>query len=183
MKVFAQARALMMARPLILAAALAAAATATPGCKSTSEVEMRMMLPPGASVMEIPEDEVFLMASPVSQPMPRYPEGVSRSGDVSTCIEMVVDESGAIRSATPLYGLPGCPAGPTSIDHRFINSSIEAVKRWQFLAAALCTFPPGTPVNDDCAGNGVVISPVAIKLAYVFFFHSSGRVSVRGRDG
>ena len=151
------------------------------GCKSTSQVDMRMILPAGAPVMDIPEDKMFLMASPVSQPMPTYPEGVSHTAEVSTCVEMVIDETGAVSSATPLYGLPDCPQQQASIDPRFVGSSIEAVKNWQFLAAAVCTFPPGTSMTEDCSGDDVVIAPVAIKLAYAFSFHSSGRVSAQAR--
>lgn len=152
-----------------------------PGCKSTSGVAMRMILPAGAEFMNIPEGKVFLMASPVSQPMPTYPEGAPQTAEVTACVEMVIDESGAVSSASPLYGIPDCPRGQNEIDRRFVASSVEAVRNWQFLAAAACTFPPGVPANEDCSGPGVVIAPVAIKVSYVFSFQSNGRVSVQAK--
>jgi len=141
---------------------------------------MRMILPPGAPVMDIPKDKVFLMASPVSQPMPVFPASAPKTTNVSACVEMVVDESGAVSSATPIYGLPDCPLVQAEIDQRFVVSSLEAVKNWQFLAAAICTFPPGVPKNDDCSGADVAVSPVAIRLSYVFSFQS-GRVTAQAR--
>jgi hypothetical protein len=153
------------------------------GCKSPSRVAMRMILPPGAEVMDMPEDKAFLMASPVSQPMPTFPVGAPRRTRVSACVEMVIDESGAVRSASPLYGLPDCPLEAHEMDRRFVASSIAAARKWQFLAAAICTFPPGTPPNDECTGAGVVISEVAIKVSYVFSFEGDGRVSARAKRG
>lgn len=168
-------------RTLALLLAMPLAAAVSSGCKTTSGVAMRMILPPGARVMDIPKDKAFLMASPVSQPMPEFPAGVSRAADVSACVEMVVDESGAVSSAVPVYGLPECPLEQAEIDQRFVASSLEAVKRWQFLAAAICTFPPGAPKTDDCSGMDVMVSPVAIKLSYVFSFQGNGRVTAQAK--
>ena len=129
--------------------------------------------------MDVPKDKAFLMASPVSQPMPAFPAGTSRGTDVSACVEIVVDESGAVSSTTPIYALPECPLRQSEIDQRFVAAVVEVVKNWQFLAAAICTFPPDTPKTDDCSGNNVVVSPVAIRLSYVFSFQSSGRATVK----
>lgn len=153
------------------------------GCKTSSRVGMRMILPPGAPVMDVPKGQVFLMASPISQPMPVYPMGVSKAAEVSACVELVVDESGAVSSVAPLYGLPDCPLGQVEIDQRFVVSSVQAVKNWRFLAAAICTFPPGLPRNDDCTGAGVRVSPVAIRLSYVFSFQRGGGVTAQARRG
>ena len=157
------------------------AGLSTPGCKTRPEVGMRMILPPGAQRMDVPKDKILLMASPFSQPMPEFPAGVSRGTEVSACVEIVVDEWGAIGSTTPIYALPECPLRQTEMDPRIVASVIEAVKRWQFLAAAICTFPPGAPKTDDCSGNGVMMTPVAIKLSYVFSFQSSGRVTAQAK--
>lgn len=121
------------------------------------------------------------MASPVSQPMPAYPEGAPSMAGVSACVEMVIDETGAVSSASPLYGLPDCPLAQHELDNRFTASTIEAVRGWEFLAAAVCTFRPGVAPTDDCSGAGVVISPVAIKVSYVFSFQADGRVSARAK--
>jgi hypothetical protein len=146
------------------------------GCKTTSAVGSRMILPPGAQIMDVPEDQVFLMASPVSQPMPVFPPDAPRSMAINACVEIVIDASGAVSSATPLYAAPDCPLDEESVDPRFVSAVTTAVAQWQFLAAALCTFPDGTVINDDCSGDDVLITPIAIKLSYVFSF-KSGRVT------
>ena len=150
------------------------------GCKTKSAVGLRMILPPGAETMVVPEDQVFLMASPISQPMPVFPAGSQRNVNISACVEIVIDESGAVSSITPIYSAPDCPLDEASMDHRFVSAVTTAVSKWQFLAAALCTFPPDTAISDDCSGDDVVISPIAIKLSYVFSFQS-GRVTANAR--
>src|SRR5690554_1839103 len=151
------------------------------GCKTRSAVDMRMVLPPMAEVMDVPKDKTFLMASPVTQPSPAYPSGVQRGASARVCIEFVIDENGAVASTTPLYGLPECPAPKEELDPQFIISAVEAAGRWQFLAAAICTFPDGVDATDDCSGEEVVVTTVAIKIAYVFSFESGGRVTAVAR--
>lgn len=146
------------------------------GCRAGSTVGMQMVLPAMAEVMDIPKDKAFLMASPVSQPLPEYPPGVPRGAGARVCIEFVVDENGAVSSATPLYGLPECPAPQAELDPRFVDSAVDAARQWQFLAAAICTFPHGGEATVDCEGDEVVVTTVAIKVAYVFVFQSGGRV-------
>ena len=149
------------------------------GCKSANSVEMRMVLPPGAQAMEVPMDQTFLMATPIIEPLPAYPVGASRDINVSSCVEIVIAVDGSVSLVTPLYALPECPLTEDEIDPAFIASVTSSVKQWQYFAAAVCTFPQGVPKNDDCLGDGVVITPTAIKLSYVFTFQSGGRVSVK----
>jgi len=164
---------------VLVGAALAAALFA--GCKTRSAVGMQMVLPPMAEVMDIPKDKAFLMASPVSQPLPEYPSGVERDASARVCIEFVVAETGAVSSATPIYGLPECPAWRAQLDPGFVDAALQAARRWQFLAAAICTFPPGSEVTDDCSGDGVEVRPVAIRIAYAFAFQRGGRVTAEAR--
>ena len=146
------------------------------GCKTSSAVGMQMVLPPTAEVMDVPDDKTFLMASPVTQPLPASPSGVQRGASARVCIEFVIDENGTVASATPLYGLAECPAPKEELDPRFIASAVEAAGRWQFLAAAICSFPEAVEATDDCSGDEVAVTTVAIKIAYVFLFQSDGRV-------
>lgn len=169
----------MKARHAMAAMALTAAFVA--GCKTNSEVGMRMVLPPMAEVMEVPEGRTFLMASPVTQPLPEYPSGVHRGASAHVCIELVIDENGAVESATPLYGLHDCPAAEDELDARFVDSAVQAASRWQFLAAAICTFPNGVEPEDDCSGDEVAVTTIPIKLAYVFTFQRGGRVTAAPR--
>ncbi|MEN1930206.1 hypothetical protein WCE37_14620 [Luteimonas sp. MJ250] len=131
--------------------------------------------------MDVPKDKTFLMASPVTQPLPEYPSGMQRGASANVCIEFVIDENGAVASATPLYALPECPVPQEELDPLFIGSAVEAAGRWQFLAAAVCTFPEGVEATDDCSGDKVVVTSVAIKIAYVFSFQSGGRVTAVAR--
>ena len=142
---------------------------------------MKMVIPPIAQVMDVPKDKSFLMAAPVSQPLPEYPTGVKRGASASVCIEFVIDEKGAVSSAAPLYALPECPGSRVELDTRFVDSAVEAASQWQFLAAAICTFSQGVEPTDDCSGNDVVVTAVAIKIAYVFTFQSGGRVTAVAR--
>ena len=147
------------------------------GCKTGSMVGMQMVLPPMAEVMNVPKDKTFLMASPLTQPLPAYPPGVKRDASAHVCVEFVIDDNGAVASTTPIYGLPECPAPQEEIDPQFIGSAVEAAGQWQFLAAAICAFPEGVEAEEDCSGDEVVVTTVAIKVAYVFTFQSSGRVT------
>lgn len=149
------------------------------GCRANSAVGMRMLLPPGAKVMSIPNDQVFLMASPASQPMPVFPANAPNKISTSVCVELVIGESGGISSATPVYALPECPQTESELDPRFVESSLQAAMKWQFLAAATCVFPAETPMTDDCSGDGVVTTPVPIMVSYVFSFQSGQPVSAK----
>jgi len=163
---------------LVAAAALSALLAA---CASTSRVDTRMILPPGAAVMDIPDDRVFLMASPVTEPLPVFPDGVARSVEAIVCIEFIIDEFGAVRDAAPLYALPECPLAEGDLDPRFVSAALAAVSQWEFLAAAVCRFPQGAKRTDDCTGEGVEITPVAITVSHSFSFQR-GRVRVTLRD-
>lgn len=149
------------------------------GCSRSTNVAMRMVIPPGASVLEVSDGGVFLMASPLSQEMPVFPSGVSLASSVSVCVEFVIAESGEVGSARPIYGLQECPLSQSETDQRFVDASVAAVRRWLFLAAAICHFPPETPKNEDCSGPGVKEIPVPIRLSYVFLFDSGGRVTAK----
>ncbi|MEP6906487.1 MAG: hypothetical protein ABI858_00680 [Pseudoxanthomonas sp.] len=151
------------------------------GCRTSPEIAKRMIMPPGAVIMDIPEDQAFLMASPISQPMPVFPGGDLLGPSVSACVELVIDESGSVSSATPIYAITECPLDEGQMDQRLVAAVIDAVSKWQFLAAATCTFPAGAPRTEDCSGDNVLVVPVAIKLSYVFSFQGNGRVILKAR--
>ncbi len=90
------------------------------GCSRSTNVAMRLVVPPGASVLEVPDEDVFLMASPISQELPGFPSGVSLASSVSVCVELVIAESGEVGSARPIYGLPECPLSQSEADQRFV---------------------------------------------------------------
>jgi hypothetical protein len=156
------------------------------GCahrSSTLAIDQAMILPAGAQTLEVPADQAFLMAGPVSNPPPAFPDGLvdAASSPVAVCAEFVVEADGAVRTVTPLFELPECPLPASRIDPRYVAAVEAAVRQWQFFAAATCTFPPGVAKDDTCDGEGVEVTPVAIKLAYVFTFRvEQGRGQVVG---
>jgi len=166
---------------LVIAALLIAALSSC--AKNTKHnVDMNMILPPSAEHMKLPEDQTFLMPSPISEQMPDYPsELVSRSlGDITACAEIVIEHSGLVSSVTPLYEIPDCPLSKQEIDARFSSAVTEALLTWTFTHPATCSFAAGVEKTDDCSGPGVIITPVAIKLAFVFTFQvSNGRTMVK----
>lgn len=167
---------------VVLAALLCAALSVLVACRTAPRHDVRtgMLLPMGAPTLQVPPERQFLMPVPLEDDPPRYPAGVAVRGPVSVCVELVVAEDGAVDSAQPLYGAPGCPHDAADIDARFSAAALTAVRRWQFTAAAICTYPPGTPHNADCAGAGVTVTPVPVRLAFVFEFEEvGGRARVR----
>jgi len=165
---------------------LAGLALAMSGCAkhTRSDVAMRMIIPPTAQRMELPEDHVFLMAEPIREELPEYPSGIARTeGSVTAvCVEIVVDEDGAVEDVFLLNDVPDCPESGKEVDPRYAKAAISAVSGWEFFAAATCYFPPGSTRTDDCSGPGVVITNVPVKMAFVFTFQQeNGRPVVRAR--
>ena len=168
---------------LLLAAVLLIAAS---GCRRNTRpnVDMGMIVPPGADKMTLPEDRTFLMASEIASPLPTYPAELLKKhiGAVTACAEIVIGVDGSVSSVTPLYSIPECPQGKSELDERFTRAVHDALLTWEYFSAAICTFPPGIPKDDDCKADGVVVTRVPIKLAYVFTFKvTNGRASVGKR--
>jgi hypothetical protein len=140
------------------------------GCKTHSAVGYNMILPPGAEKLQVPDGRTFLMASPISQSLPDVPQGFDKEKGVSVCVEFVIAEDGSVTEVTPLYSMAECPLAKEQIDQRVVAAAVASVSQWQFLAAAICEFPSEIIKNDDCSGNGVVITAMPIKVSYVFVF-------------
>ena len=165
----------------ILAVSLLIAAMA--GCQKNikNNVEMGIILPPGAERMKIPDNEKFVMPSPLVDALPNYPEELKSRNirSVSTCGEIVINEKGAVEQVTPLYEIPECPEKEGEVDQAFVTAMISSMKGWKFTPPMVCTFPIGAQITDDCSGAGVLKNPIAIKLSFTFSFESeSKRVSM-----
>lgn len=136
-------------------------------------VGMDMMFPKGASRYDMQDDQRFLMPEFAAAPvMPVYPPSLLNRGAGRTrvCIEVVVDEAGAVTDARALLDTPGCPGASEHPDQVFYDAAFAAVRQWQFFAAAVCVFPSGVEPDDECKGEGVDVKAVAVKLAFVFSF-------------
>lgn len=154
--------------------------SACAGTQST-RVGAEMILPPQAPQMKMQSQELFLMASHLNPDvLPDYPADLLAEGpeQATVCAELVVDENGVVVWTAPLRAGPQCPPEALPALAPFERAVEQAVRRWQFTAAAVCTFPPGVEKNDDCAGEGVVEKTVPLRMAFVFDFSRSER---RGR--
>lgn len=167
-----------MKKCTVVFVALALAACAD---SRSTRVGASMILPPLATTMKMQEQQLFLMANHLNpEHLPDYPAERMQDGpeQARVCVDLVVDDGGAVTWAVPLHGGPECPAAPDPVLAPFEQAVLAAVREWQFTAAAVCTFPPGIEKNDDCEGEGVVERAVPLRMAFVFDF---SRREGRGR--
>lgn len=145
------------------------------GCSTTREVvDRRMVLPTGADRHQVDDNQQFLMAIPVDQPMPEFPRGARVADGVhEVCVDFVVTEEGLVEQVAFPPGAADC-GQPTSDLASFQASVADALSRWSFVGAAICTFPDGVPKDDKCEAKGAVIRAVPIRLRYVFSFEQVG---------
>jgi hypothetical protein len=161
---------MLKARHAVFLLALMSAAA---GCASKSDVvDMRMLLPPPAERPRLVERQHFIMAAPIRNALPVFPEAVpTREADTVVCVEIVVSEHGDVPTARIVRDVGGCGAQPGL---QFEQQVLQAVRSWSFFAAALCEFPQGIERNEECEGDGVMVRAVPIKLTYAFTFSRKG---------
>lgn len=135
------------------------------------DVQAGMLIPDGAPTWEEKPNERFLVATPVgTQPMPDYPPQYLGGGleERLVCVEIVVHPDGHVISARRNREAVECWHG--EVEAEFVDSAVEAISGWQFFGAQFCRFPEEVEPNDECAGDGVEIVPVPLRLTYVFAF-------------
>ncbi|HEX5693143.1 MAG TPA: hypothetical protein VFY00_00815 [Arenimonas sp.] len=146
-----------------------------------ADVDVGLIIPRGGQV-EMPENQQFLFPTPVFEnPLPEYPSEHLADGldEQVVCLQILIDEGGSVAWSTAFDGPAGCPSAEQPALPAFTRSARKAVADWQFLAAAVCTYPEGRPKNEDCSGEGVEMRPLAVKLSYRFRFGwREGRPSV-----
>lgn len=145
------------------------------GCAHRSargDVDGGLIIPLGGQV-EMPEDEQFLFPTPVFEnPLPDYPPASVAAAlpEQVVCLQILIDEGGAVAWSGLDRSSPDCPDADHPPLPQFVAAARDAVARWQFLAAAICTYPAGQAKNDDCTGPGVTVREVPVKLSYRFRF-------------
>src|SRR5689334_21874006 len=99
---------------------------------TTIEIDKSMILPAGAAQLEVPADQAFLMAGPLSNPLPAYPAELvaTASESIAVCAEFVVEADGSVQTVTPLFDLPECPRPQDDIDPRYVAAVADAVRQW-----------------------------------------------------
>lgn len=138
-----------------------------------------MVLPVGAEQHHVDENQKFLMAAFIASPMPKFPMKATRAdGLYEVCVSFVVTEDGLVEQIEFPDEATQCAAlAHDSTD--FQEAVADALSRWSFIGAAICTFPEGVAKDDECEGEGVEIRAVPIKLMYVFSFEQvNGKRSI-----
>lgn len=136
-----------------------------------------LLIPEGADRYEVRENEIFIVADTFGeQPLPDYPESVLPMNLPlqTVCVDVIISTEGTVSDVRPNYDKAGCQASENAPVQAFIDSTRDAVLKWQFFAAAICRFPPGIEPNDRCEGDDVQIVPVPLKLTYYFDFEQTG---------
>lgn len=168
----------------VVRALLTGMAIVISGCASNTEImSKRMVMPPHAAAMELESNQEFLMAVPISNPMPQFPSTGSAARASEVCVEIVVTGDGEVEDAIVVGGVDTCDVEPPA---DFAEASLVAVRDWSFFGAAVCEFPSVASKNQDCSGSDVIVRPVSIKLMYAFKFEVSngrGKVSAERRSG
>lgn len=147
-------------------------------------VDREMVIPFGAARHEVSDEQLFIMAVPIHAPDPEFPAGMrAPGGRLPVCVSFVVTGEGVVE-AVELVDLPACSDTRAHAGDAFGQAVVSTVSGWSYFGAAVCDFTGGAIRNDDCEGEGVQITPVAIRLTYVFTFDSTagkGRVSSERR--
>lgn len=151
------------------------------GCASQGgRVDREMVLPALAERHELDDRQRFLMAVPVSDPMPAFPEDLRLRTQAVVCASFVVDTDGNTVDVGTAEAGPACAgsADTDAVQHAQLREAVEhALARWTWFGAAVCTFPDGVEPDDACRNEGVAIRPVPLRLDYRFVFAPGGKVS------
>lgn len=151
-----------------------------------ADVGVTMIPAADAPSLDLQSHQRFQMASSTFEPLPVYPpEQIGIKADtISVCVEIVVDSAGHVASAEPRHALPECPLAADDVPAEFTSAALAAIRRWQFIPAEICEFPPGVETNPHCSGAGVTLRAIPIRLAYAFSFAViDGQVQVRRHAG
>jgi hypothetical protein len=146
---------------------------------------LALIFPESVLRYEMRGDQMFLAPEFVSEPaLPAYPAHLLRAGlpEQVICVEVDIDTGGEVFATRELTDTAGCPTVDAQPDGAFYDVAVTAAVSWQFLAAAVCTFPANIEANDRCEGEGVTMEPVEVRLAFAFSFRSDpggGGVSLR----
>ncbi|QCO66720.1 hypothetical protein E5843_00935 [Luteimonas yindakuii] len=157
------------------------------GCATqVGRVDREMVLPPGAVRHVLDDRQRFLMAVPVSDPMPVFPEDLRLRTQAVVCASFVVDADGNTVDVSTAEAGPACvgSAGIDAAQHARLREAVaHALSQWTWFGAAVCTFPGDVEPDDACRTERVAIQPVPLRLDYRFVFAPGGRVSADRSPG
>lgn len=142
-------------------------------------VSQEMLLPAGAERTVVQDKQHFVMAIPLAQPLPAWPQGVAApAAELPVCVELVVSEDGAVHSPRLLEGAPDCVDASQAGITPFVDAALAAVAQWQFFAAGMCTWQQE---QAECSDGRAEVAPLAIRLSYRFRYSRDRAVGVDRR--
>ena len=142
-------------------------------------VAHEMILPEGAERTEVEDRQQFVMAIPIAQPLPAWPQGApAPASAVPVCVAFVVGEDGAVHSPRLLDGVPDCVAAGQPGITPFVDAALAAVAQWQFFGAGMCTWQHE---EAECSDGRAPVTPLAIRLSYRFRFQAGRAVAMERR--
>jgi hypothetical protein len=134
---------------------------------------MELIIPDSGSRYRMRADQAFLMPEFAGTPaLPVYPEELLAQHVPAqrVCVEVHIDAGGAVTASRAVTDAAGCASTADPYVSSFHESVVTATSGWQFLAAAVCTFPEGVEHSERCEGDGVTIEAVPVRLAFAFVF-------------
>ena len=154
---------------------------------TTTRVQRDLILPPGAAVMTVADNQRLVPPGILEAVWPAYPAlpaGIP-PGEVVVCVELVAGADGAAASMRQFAAEPSCEPPDSARSAVFFPAVAEAVWRWAFFGAAICTF---VHAGTECDSDEADLEPVPMTLAYRFTSprrdgaRCSGRTVMRRTD-
>ncbi|XUP36499.1 hypothetical protein WAE31_21930 (plasmid) [Xanthomonas axonopodis pv. vasculorum] len=128
----------------------------------------------------------FRMPRAVRSDAPVLPADSPRQSLAPTtvCAHLILSAEGMVQRVDPMSDRDECAAGLLPDNADLMQAVRTTALRWQFVPAALCTYPSGVAqpaAPDDCT-DATQIEPVPVTLSFAFTFEvRQGKVS--GRTG
>ena len=135
-----------------------------------------MLLPPEGERHALKSSELFIMPVELETPQPEFPPDfpARQTIELTVCAEVWLSDEGGVERVVPLRDATGCGAeGSGAFQALFERTVTDALMRWEFSPARICTLPPGADERrerGDCTGPDVTLRPVPVRLAYAFSF-------------
>ncbi|MCD9027646.1 hypothetical protein LDO26_05420 [Luteimonas sp. BDR2-5] len=167
------ANALLAACAAFLLAACRTTPAPEPERPNLGEVGAELMQPAvGATRMALAAGQRFVfpnLTGPAA--LPEYPPELLplRLDPVVACADVVIGDDGLVREVLPRT--EHCEgAGTSPHQPAFEAATREAVLGWEYAPALVCQAPAGFTGDDACTAEGMVETPTAVRLSYLFRF-------------
>lgn len=149
--------------------------------QTVTSVGREMVLPQEAERHQMERKQVFFAPTPILDAMPVFPQGRAGEFDeeVVICVEITVSEEGDVVFTRELQLDSECAIADGSASRAFFPVVNEAVTRWSFFAAGVCSY---ALAEEECDGTDVPLEPVAVNLSYKFRFRQGQVIGEHSRQ-